>query len=192
MRLPIRGPIRRPIRETTALLALLLGLLATPEARAEARIADLQVAVDGSQVLASVALAGAFDRRLAERLESGLPTSILYRFELHKDRRRWYDRQLREATVEAVALYDAVERQYTVRYKLDGKLVESKTVHDRAALEQAMTHLQRMPVFTLEEVPHRWRLVVKARAELGSRTILAIIPATIATDWAESRRFRSP
>jgi len=177
------------MRATAALLFL---LFVASEARAEARISNLQVAVDGAQVEATVALEGAFDRRLAERLESGLPTSILYRFELHKDRKRWYDRRLREATLEAVAMYDAVERQYNVHYKLDGKLVESKTVHDRAALEQAMTHIGDMPIFSLEGLPRGWRLVVKVRAELGSRTILAIIPSTIATDWADSKKFRSP
>lgn len=163
-----------------------------PAAGADARIADLGVSLDGLQVKVSVALEGAFDRRLAERLDSGLPTAILYRFELHKDRKRWYDRRLKEATLEAVAMYDAVERQYNLHWKLDGKLVESRAVHDRRALEEAMTHVQGMPVLSLEGLPRGWRLLVKTRAELGSRTILLLIPATITTEWADSRKFRAP
>jgi Domain of unknown function (DUF4390) len=174
------------------MLALLVLVLCAPPARADARIADLTVSLDGTQVVASVTLEDAFDRRLAERLESGLPTSILYRFELHKDRKRWYDRRLREATVEAVAMYDAVERRYNLNFKLDGKLVESRAVHDRQALEEGMTRIQGMPVFTLEGLPRGWRLLVKVQAELGSRTILSIIPAAISTDWADSRKFRVP
>ena len=163
-----------------------------PAAGADARIAGLAVSLDGSQVKVSVTLEGAFDRRLAERLDSGLPTAILYRFELHKDRKRWYDRHLKDATLEAVAMYDAVERQYNLHWKLDGKLVESRAVHDRRALEEAMTHVQGMPVLSLDGVPRGWRLLVKARAELGSRTILLLIPAAISTDWADSPKFRAP
>ena len=173
-------------------LCLLFALLSPAGARGDAKIAGFEVAVDGGQVEASVALTGAFDRRLAERLESGLPTAILYRFELHKDRKRWYDRRLDEATLEAVAMYDAVERRYDLHFKLDGKLVESRAVTDRAALEEAMTRIQGMPIFRLEGLPRRWRLLVKVRAELGSRTILSFIPAAITTDWAESRKFHAP
>jgi hypothetical protein len=181
------------MRAIPALLVLFLSALLFPaEARAEARIAGLDVALDGGQVEASVVLTGAFDRRFAERLESGLPTAILYRFELHKDRKRWYDRRLDEATLEVVAMYDAVERRYNLHYKLDGELVESRTVQDRQALEEAMTRVQAMPIFPLEGLPRGWRLLVKARAELGSRTILLLIPDAITTDWAESRKFRAP
>ena len=177
------------MRANAALLTLLL-LAAAP--RAEPGITDLQIAVDGRQVMVSLTLVGAFDSRLVERVSTGLPTAILYRFELDKDRRRWYDRRLAESTLEAVALYDAVERQYTINYKLDGKLIGSHTVHDREALEQAMTRVQSLPVLTLPEVSRSWRLLVKARAELGSRTILSLFPATLATDWAESKKFRAP
>lgn len=163
-----------------------------PAAGADARIAGLGVSLDGPQVEVSLTLEGAFDRRLAARLDSGLPTAILYRFELHKDRKRWYDRRLKEATLEGVALYDAVERQYNLHWKLDGKLVESRTVQDRRALEEALTHVKGMPVFSLEGLPRGWRLLVKARAELGSRTILLLIPDTLTTDWADSPKFRAP
>jgi hypothetical protein len=148
--------------------------------------------LDGNRVLASLTLAGAFDRRLAARLESGLPTSILYRFELHSDRKRWYDNRLAASTLEVVAMYDAVTRTYTVHSRLDGELVESRAVRDREALEAAMTRIERVPVFTLDGPPHRRRLILKARAELGSRLLLSFIPVTVATDWADSPKFRWP
>jgi hypothetical protein len=125
-------------------------------------------------------------------VDSGLPTSILYRFELARDRKRWWDQRLREATLEVVAMYDAVARAYTVHYKLDDKLIESRTLREPKALEEAMTHIERLPVFSVAGLPHEWRLLVKIEGELGTRTILSLIPVTLSTDWRESPKFRPP
>lgn len=180
------------MRATVALLCLFFLLLSASEARAAAEISDFKVSVDGDRAMVSLKLDRAFTSRLWERVESGLPTSIVYRFLLERDRKRWYDRQLKESTFEVVATYDAVEHQYTVNSKLDGKLVESRTVHDHQALAAAMTRIDALPVFTLDPLPRAWRLLIKARAELGSKTVLAMIPVAVTTEWTESRKFRGP
>ncbi|HVT58698.1 MAG TPA: DUF4390 domain-containing protein [Thermoanaerobaculia bacterium] len=172
-------------------LVLLGWLLLAPAARAEAKISGFQAALDGKQVLVSLALNSAFNRRFVARLDSGLPTAILYRFELYRDGRHWWERRLKANTFEVVAIYDAVGRVYTVFSRLDDKLIESRTVHDRQALEGAMTRIERLPVFTLADTEHR-RLLLRVRAELGSRTRLSFIPVTITTDWVESNRIRPP
>jgi hypothetical protein len=169
----------------------LLGFAASAAAE-DPRIQELHIALEGNRVLASFTLQDAFDHRLESRLESGLPTSILYRLELHRDRKRWYDRRLQENTLEVVAVYDAVARTYTVHSKLDDKLIESRTVHDRQEVQNAMTRLGPLPVFSLEKVRERVRILVKVRAELGSRTFLSFIPVTVATDWADSNKLRIP
>ncbi len=125
-------------------------------------------------------------------MDSGLPTPILYKFELSRDRKRWWDQKLKTATLEVVAIYDAVTRDYTVNYKLDDKLIESRTVRERKALEEAMTTIDQLPVFSLAGLSAEGRLLVKIAAEMGSRTILSFIPVTINTDWRESPKFRVP
>lgn len=174
----------------SAIVVSWLLLFAASAAADDPRIRDLRVALEGGRVLASFALQNAFDRRLAQRLESGLPTAILYRLELHRDRKRWYDRRLQENTLEVVAVYDAVARAYNVHYKLDGKLVESRTLRERQEVQDAMTRIGPLPVFGLERT--RGRVLVKVRAELGSRNFLSFIPVTIATDWADSNKLRAP
>lgn len=176
----------------SAIVAFWLLAFAAGAAADDPRIQGLRISVEGGRVLASFTLQGAFDRRLESRLESGLPTSILYRLELHRDRKRWYDRRLQENTLEAVAVYDAVARTYTVHYKLDGELVESRTVRERQEVREAMTRLGPLPVFSLQRVRERGRLLVKVRAELGSRTFLSFIPVTVATDWTESNKLSAP
>jgi hypothetical protein len=168
----------------------LLGLLFLASETPDAAIHGLQVAMDSNRVLASFALTDAFDGPLAQRIDSGLPTSIVYEIELHKDRKRWYDNRIDRTTLEAVAVHDAVARTYNVHFKLDGELVESRTVRDREALQAAMTRIERMPVFTLGEETPEGRLIVKVRALLGSRTLLSFIPVSIHTEWKDSNKFR--
>jgi hypothetical protein len=175
-----------------AVVVLCLLALAASAGTDKARIRGLQVAVEGDRVLASFHLQNGFDQRLARRLESGLPTSILYRLELHRDRKRWYDRRLKANTLEVVAVYDAVARVYNLYSKLDGKLVESRTLRELGEVQEAMTRVGPLPVFTLEGVSGRGRFLVKVQAELGSRTLLSFIPVTVSTDWAESNKFRLP
>ncbi len=174
-----------------ATLALLLGFLAfAARARAEAKITDFQVALDGSQVFASLTLSGAFDRRFVARVDSGLPTAIVYRFELDLVRRNWWDPRLKSCSLEVAAIYDAIDRVYTVHFRLDDKLIESRTVHDRKALEAAMTRIERLPVFSLANLHDRRRMLLRARAVLGSRTVLSFVPVLITTEWVESEKFR--
>jgi hypothetical protein len=175
-----------------AKIALLCFFLSASQAVAQAGISEFKIGLDGDRVLATLALVKVFDRRFAERVDSGLPTSILYRLQLFRDRKRWWDQRLRESTFEVVATYDAVARAYTVHYKLNDKLIESRTVRERKALEEAMTRVEGIPVFSVAGLPHEWRLLVKAEAELGSRTVLSLIPVTISTGWRESRKFRPP
>lgn len=173
-----------------ATLALLLCSLAfASRARGEAKITDFQIGLDGNQVLASLTLASAFDRRFVARVDSGLPTTIVYRFELDLARRNWWDPRLKSCTLEVVAIYDAVDRVYTVHFRLDDKLIESRTVHDRRALEAAMTRIERLPVFSLGDVHERRRMLLRARAELGSRNMMSFIPVLITTDWVQSDKF---
>jgi len=91
-----------------------------------------------------------------------------------------------------VAMFNAVTREYLVNFKLDGRLIESRQLREVGELEDALTRVELLPVFELGEVNTDWRLLVAVRAELGSSTILSIIPTHLRTEWSESRKFRPP
>lgn len=159
----------------------------------KAEVVDLEVEPQDHQVLVSFNLRGAFDEAVARRLESGLPTDFTYRFRLLRDRKRWLDQPLRTSSLQVVAMYNAVTREYLINYKQDGNLIESRVVREPSALRDAMTVFEALPTFSLDglaEAIGDRRLLIKVRAELGTRTILSLIPTTITTDWVESRKFR--
>jgi hypothetical protein len=168
---------------------LLAGVLAATAAAAEPRIRDLSIVADGVQILVSFRLDGGFTPGLVERLESGLPTSLDYELELVRDRKRWWDAELDSARLEVVAMFNAITREYLVNTKLDGKLIDSRTLRDRDDLERAMTVFTALPVFTLEP-RGRERYLVRARVELGTGNWLGFIPVLRTTDWLESNKVR--
>ena len=178
------------MRHLASWLLFAATLLPSPLAAGDPRVASLGVDVRENRAFLSVALADALDERFFERVESGLPTAVVYQFELQADRKRWYDKTLETSELQVVAMYDALEREYLVNYKLSGKLVESRVVRDLDDLALAMTRLDDVPVFELDDVPRRVRLQVRIRALLGSKTLFAVIPSTVSTDWAESEKFR--
>jgi hypothetical protein len=164
---------------------------AVAEPAGEPRIAAVAVDVDGNLARVGFRLENAVTPRFVERLESGLPTGFVYRLELLRDRKRWFDRGVERATLQVFAMYDAATRGYLVNYKLDGKLIESRLVRDLADLERAMTTIEALPAFELEGMPRSWRLLVRVQADVGTRTLLGVLPTRLTTDWRESKKFRS-
>ena len=187
-------PARSATRSRGPALAL-LALAALPALPVAARAAELEVSsvdvVDG-QVEVSFRLVDGFDEVFQARLDSGLPTGFVYRFELQRDRKHWWDDKLRETTLEVVAMYNAVGQEYLVNFKHDGRLVESRLVRSRSELGGALTRFDRVRLFAVEGLPRGDRFLVKGRAEMGTRTILSFIPILLDTDWADSRKFRVP
>jgi Domain of unknown function (DUF4390) len=173
------------------LVAVLLGLHAASGHAAELR--DLAPTLAEGQVQVSFQLAGAFDQETFDRVESGLPTTFTYQVELLRDRKRWWNDQLADATLEVVAMYNAVSKEYLVNFKRDGNLVESRLARSREELEAAMTRFERVPLFAVTDLKGDAgsRFVLKARAELGSKTWLSFIPVHVNTDWTQSRKFRA-
>lgn len=176
------------------LAGALLALLAALPALAEPRLAALQVRLEDRQVLASFELRDAIDRRFRERLASGLPTGFSFELDLLRDRQRWLDRPLDVQTLEVAATFDALHGEYAVHTRLGGELVASRVVRTPAEVEAAFTRFVEVPVFTLtpellaEEAGRR--LLVRARGDLGARTVLGFVPTRVTTEWLESNKLR--
>ena len=168
--------------------------LAVAEARqewtGEPRITDVRIAFEKPQIRLSFKLLGVFDDDLKQRLDSGLPTSFTFQFELIRKRKSWFDKSVDSGNLQVDAMYNAVTREYLINFKHDGSLIESRVVKDLADLEAAMTMHDGFPVFPTEGLSPHQRMRVRVRAELGTKTVFFFIPSTVHTDWAETRKFR--
>lgn len=177
------------MRTSAALVGLLLLTADGPE---KPQLSELQVALNGQQVMATVQLHNSFTDRMLERLHSGLPTGFVFKFELYRGHKWWFDNRLRRSRLEVLAMFNAVSREYMVNFKHDGKLIDTQVVRDLTELEAAMTVLDMFPVLDLGDVNARRRLTLRAQAELGRKTFMLMIPTKIETDWVTSRRFNAP
>ena len=162
----------------------------TPKKSAEARITDVRLGFGEQQIQLSFKLLDAFDEDFQKRIDSGLPTSFTFDLVLERTRKRWFNKNVDESTLQVSAMYDAVGRQYLINYKHDGSLIESRVVKDPGELRSTMTEFTDFPAFSTEGKNPRQRLRVRVRAELRTRTIFFFIPSTVHTDWAETRKFR--
>ncbi len=154
------------------------------------RITDLRIAFEEQEILLSFKLVGVLDDDLRKRLDSGLPTSFTFEFQLVRTRKSWFNKAVDTGTLQVVAMYNAVTREYQINYNHDGNLIESRVVKDAAELEAAITEFDDFPVFSTEGKNPQQRLRVRVRAELGTKTVFFFIPSTVHTDWAETRKFR--
>jgi hypothetical protein len=179
-------------RSSGALAVLCLALaLAGPLRAADPRpaIRDLEIRRDDTQIRLSFELVDAFDEEVVSRIESGLPTGFVFEAKLERKRRWWLNDTVQRSRIEVVAMYNAVTREYLVNTKQDDRLIDSRVFASRAEAEKAMSRMSDLVAFHLDGLP-RGRLTVLVRAELGSRTLLALFPTTVHTAWAESDPFR--
>ncbi len=156
----------------------------------EPRITDVRIAFDKQQILLSFKLLGALDDDLRRRLESGLPTSFTFDFQLVRTRKSWFDKAVDSSSLQITAMYNAVTREYLINFWHDGNLIDSRVVKDTAELEAAMIELTAFPVFSTVGKNREQRLRVRVRAELRTKTVFFFIPSMVHTDWAETRKFR--
>lgn len=174
-----------------ALLALALGTeRAAAQNEKDARIGGVRVQLSGNQLLADFQLLEAFDEDLQRRIDSGLPTALVYEFELVRARRSFFDKSLAAGELQVIAMYNALTREYLINFKHDGNLIFSKVVREASELRQAMTEISALPAFPVEERWNEERLQLRVRAELGTGTTFFFIPHTLRTDWTDSASFR--
>lgn len=153
----------------------------------KARLKDLVVTVEEDKVLISCKLVDAVDEKVWQRIESGLATGFGFDFKLVRFRKNWTNKEVESREVQVIVMYNALNREYLVNTKHDGALIASRVVR-QDELEKALTHLENLELFSLEGV-RPGELFVRARAELGTSSILFFIPTIRATDWIESERF---
>jgi hypothetical protein len=183
----------RPLLARAVALLVAASLVASNPALAApaAEIVDLMVERNGERLLVSFQLVGGFDEGVRRKIESGLPTGFTYQIKLERVRKWWLNGTIERARVEVFAMYNAITREYLVNVKLDGKLIDSRTVKSLDEAERAMSIVHALPVFQLDEMPDA-RMVLRVRAELGSRNFLGLFPTTLSTDWAEVRSVQQP
>lgn len=172
--------------------AFLIGFLFGGQNEDKPSVKDLQVSLQGRRVEIAFRLDRGLTDELFERIQSGLPSGFTFHFVLFRDRKRWFDNKLDSASLQVVSMYNAVTREYLINFKQDGQLIDSRVARDRDELQRIMTRFEGVHAFTLGDLNPDRRVLIRIRADLGSKTMLGFIPTKVTTEWLRSNKFRPP
>lgn len=150
-------------------------------------IENLSAVAANGKVSVRFTLGGAFAYpEMVEALQSGLPTTITYRFEIFRDRPNWFDDSIAEARVEVICTFNSVTREYLLNYRRDRRLIRSETFTDLGALERRMTHIEETDFFDIGR-RRPYKLKVRVKAELMRGWLMYVIPWEVESPWRETR-----
>lgn len=174
------------------LAGLLVALTAGPPlapAGDGVRVSGVAIAFAGRELRVDARLDPGLPPDVSERAASGLPTTTVWEIRLCRDREVVWDGVKDERRYEVTASYRPVSSDWVVERRLDGKLLETRTVAALADATAALSSVRELPVFIMGRHLIGQRLYVKVRGTYGSELVLGILPSSRATGWSRSERF---
>jgi len=160
-----------------------------PTPPAGPRINPLRIETRGPDIFIRFTLLGALNPDLAQRIEAGLETAILYDIRLYRRYPYWFDTFMDSRRYRVSVTYDPVTREYVVAETMDGKPLRRTTTRDFAQAARRLLSQESLLVFRVRpNDPHR-NLYVWARATFDSGYLFTIIPVSSKTPWKKSQRF---
>ncbi|MFQ5670430.1 MAG: DUF4390 domain-containing protein [Acidobacteriota bacterium] len=147
------------------------------------RIEILSLTRDAGGVSISFRLLHAFDKRIRDKLDSGLRVTFRHRVEVGRHRTFWFDRVAAQKKIMTSAILDRLTRQYSLRRVINGGLVESLTTTDPDEMTTFMTRIDGIQL-PLPAGLDRQRMEVGVRSMLETRFFL-FFPYDYDTGWAQ-------
>ena len=160
-----------------------------PAEPVEPAVKAVAVAFQGRQLTTEARLEPSPLPEVRQRLSSGLPTTSTWEIRLYAARDFWFDGLKDERKYEVTATYRPLNSDWLVEKRLDGKLLETRTLPTLAETEDALYRLSPFPAFTMADHLVGKALVVKVRCTYSSGIVLGVVPVAIDTGWARSRVF---
>jgi Domain of unknown function (DUF4390) len=175
--------MRRRLLALIVLAAVSIGA-APPLAPGPIRVTPL--ARDG-QLLVSFELPGGFTEEIRATIQSGLPTSFAYDFELRRGVPLWIDRTLAVATVVATVEYDNLTGRHRLSRSIDGRVEAALVTEDPATVEQWLTRFERLAIFSTADLETNAEYYVRVRARARPRSTWSILPWDRGGAWGHAR-----
>lgn len=178
-----------PLLFALGLAAVLIASVAGPAGGADVRVAGVGFSFAGRELRLEARLAPGLPPEVRERCGSGLPTTAVWEVRLYGHRDVWWDGLKDERRYEVTASYRPVSSDWVVERRLDGKLLETRTVPALEEAASALSGVKDLPVFTMGDHLIGKPLQLRVRCTYGNDLALGVIPTRVATPWARSTLF---
>ena len=188
---PRPGKWRRVAEPCGALLLALVALRpCVASAEDDCRVGPVAVSLSGRDLRVDTALRPGLTAEVVQRLSSGLATTTSWEIRLYVDRGLlWPDGFKDHRRYDVTATYRPLSSDYSVERRLDGKLLEARTVPTRATAAEALESVRALPSFLMG--PHLLdkSLYVRVRCTWGTGVALGVVPTNSVTGWTRSETF---
>jgi hypothetical protein len=144
------------------------------------------LARDG-QVYVSFELDGGLTDEMRETIQSGLPTALVYEFELRRNVPLWIDRTLATATVSASVQYDNLTRRHQLSRSIDGRVEAAQVTEDQGEVERWLTTFNRLALFTTADLEPNAEYYVRVRAHARPKSTWSMLPWDRGGAWGHAR-----
>lgn len=144
-----------------ALFGLLLPTLV--QAQQNAHISSAKASRQGHVLTVSFIVEGAFTPKMEEAVQSGIPQTFTYQFEVYRVVTAWPDQRIYNWTIKRTIRYDTLKKIYTVELGSDAK---PKQTDDLAVAKTWMTSFTDFPVAVVPALDPSTDYYVRVKAEL--------------------------
>lgn len=174
------------------LLALLPAAVRGENTAGETRLPGVSTWLTGRELHVEAKLNPGLPRDVEERLESGLPTTVLWRVRLFAFRNLWWDGLKDERRYEVTATYRPLAGDVLVEKRLDDRLIGSQVVPTRGEALKVLSEVPGLTLFLMGQHLEGKRLVVRVKCSYARSVALGVVPTTVETPWVRSGGFDWP
>lgn len=169
--------------------ALAIGALPGSSGEKEPAVSGVSLTFAGRELRVEARLAPGLPEEVRQRCGSGLPTTAVWEVRLYGHREVWWDGLKDERVHEVTAAYRPVSSDWVVERRLDGKLLETRTVPTLDEAVAALSAVKDLPVFIMGNHLVGKTLQIRVRCTYGDRLVLGVIPGRVSTPWERSELF---
>lgn len=148
------------------------GSLSLPAATAgaqEARLKNITISSEETNLCVSLEVEGAFTPDVMEAILRGVPADFAFLIRLDRTRNWWADEELVDIEVTHTIRYDNLKKEFSVyRSWIDPKPYMTQSL---AEAQSMMSRIDGLPIIAIERMVKNQRYELRAKAELSEMTL---------------------
>lgn len=149
----------------------------------EPAIQDLKIGRIEGKIYASYSIEDAFGKEIKERIESGLEVTFNHDLRVVNPNFFWRNEKIAIKKLRTTVKYDSLTKQYNLKKRLNGGIVDSVTTEDFQEVKNWMSNIEKVKLCTLQSLEKETEYSFRVKTKLLDRKFFFFIPYNLNTDW---------
>ncbi len=135
----------------------------------DAAITDISVKTGATDLLLSLKMEGAFQKKMEEAVLNGIPSTFSFLIKLKRQRTLWLDDTIRTLKVTHTIKYDSLKSEFRINRSWEGDNPLTTNCFKEAQI--LMSEISGLKIVPLDQLQKGKRYRIKAKAELDKDTL---------------------